>query len=278
VFEEAARFYEQGKRAKQKLDGAKTALLNSRTKLNEVEARMREAHALELEEPESIMEELTKRKVKHKEWFEKFRWFVSSDGFMVIAGRDVVTNEVLIKKYTENNDTVFHADVLGAPFVVVKTEGRKPSEQCLREAAEFAAAFSRGWREGFASIDVYWVKPDQLSKGGSSGESVPHGAFIVRGERNWMRGVPLRTAIGITTNIEKGSPKIVGGPVDAVKAKSKSFVVVVPDDFSGKELFEHILKILAGKTAKEHRKEVSSLSSEEMREFIPYGKGAILQK
>jgi predicted ribosome quality control (RQC) complex YloA/Tae2 family protein len=202
LFENAAGFYERSKRAKQKVEGAQTALNDSRGKLEKVEAKISEAQTLEHIEPAEAMEELEKRRVRRKEWFEKFRWFVSSDGFLVVGGKDAVTNEVLIKKYADARDIVFHADIVGAPFVVIKTEGQTPGEQCLQEAAEFAAAFSRAWREGFTSVDVYWVKPEQLSKGGPSGESVAHGAFVVRGERNWMRGVPLRVAIGVAVDAE----------------------------------------------------------------------------
>jgi predicted ribosome quality control (RQC) complex YloA/Tae2 family protein len=277
LFENAAGFYEQSKRARQRLDGARTALNDSRKKLEDVEMKMRDAEALEKGKPAEIVEQLEKRRVKHKEWFEKFRWFVSSDGFMVVAGRDAVSNEVLIKKYTEDSDVVFHADIVGAPFVVIKTKGQKPSEQCLREAAEFAAAFSRGWREGFGSVDVYWVKPEQLGKGGPSGESVGHGAFVVRGERNWMRRTPLRIAISAAIDEEKGTVRVGGGPVETVKARSNMSVIVVPGDLSGKELFKRILRILTGKMSKELREALMKLSVEEIRQFVPYGKGMILE-
>ena len=277
LFENAAVFYERGKRERQRLDGAKAALSNSQNKLDEVEMKIREAEKSQILGPVEALKELEKRKVKRKEWFEKFRWFVSSDGFLIIAGRDAVTNDVLIKKYTHAKDVVFHADIVGAPFVVIKTEGKNVGEQCLREAAEFAAAFSRGWREGFGSVDVYWVRPDQLSKGGPSGESVSRGAFVVRGERNWMRGVPLRLAIGVASDEEKGLARIGGGPVEAVKAKSDVFVIMVPGDLMGKELFKRILKALAGRVSKDLRQAILNLSIEKIREFVPYGKGLVLE-
>jgi predicted ribosome quality control (RQC) complex YloA/Tae2 family protein len=277
LFEDAARFYEQGKRAKQRLEGANTALIDSRKKFAELESEIKRAETLKQGKPTEALEQLARRKIKHKEWFEKFRWFISSDGLLVVGGKDAVTNEVLIKKHTEKNDIVFHADIVGAPFVVVKTGGKKPSEQCLREAGEFAAAFSRGWREGFGNVDVYWIEPEQLSKGGPSGESVSHGAFVVRGERNWMRGVPLRMAIGVSVDEETGTARIGGGPVEAVKATANALVVVVPGDSSGKELFRHVLRSLAGRMSKELREAVLKLSVEEIREFIPYGKGTVLE-
>jgi predicted ribosome quality control (RQC) complex YloA/Tae2 family protein len=277
LFENAASFYERGKKARQKLEGARAALEDSRRKLAEVEKKMHKAEELEQVKPAEAMQELAKHKVKHKEWFEKFRWFVSSDGFLVVAGKDATSNEVLVKKYTEDKDVVFHADIVGAPFVVVKTEGKKPSEQCLREAGEFAAAFSRGWREGFGSVDVYWVKPEQLSKGGPSGESVAHGAFVVRGERNWMRGTPLRIAVGVAISDRESRARISGGPVEAVRAKLNAYVVIVPGDVEGKELFNRVLTSLGRKLPRELRETVLNVSIEEIREFIPYGKGRILE-
>lgn len=276
VFGNAARFFERSKRARQKLEGARAALEDTRKKLVEVEAKIGEAEMFEGARPAEVLEDMVRRKVKHREWFEKFRWFVSSDGFLVVAGKDAVSNEVLIKKYVEAEDVVFHADVVGAPFVVVKTEGKVPGEQTLREAGEFAAAFSRGWREGFGVVDVYWVKPSQLSKGGPSGESVPRGGFVVRGERNWMRNVPLRVGVGVAVNEDEGLVRVGGGPVDAVKAKSDAYVVVVPGDMAGKELFRRVLRSLAVKLPKEYREMVAEASVEAIREFIPYGKGRIL--
>ena len=271
LFENAAEYYERGKKAKQKSAGASTALEESRKKLSEIEKRLREAEALKTK-PTEVMKELVKRKVKRKEWYEKFRWFTSSDGFLVVAGKDAVSNEVLVKKHAEPEDPVFHAEITGAPFVVVKTEGKNPSGQVLREAGEFAAAYSRGWREGVGSADVYWVKPEQLSKSGPSGEYVPHGAFSVMGKRNWMRGVPLQLAVGVV-----GGEKVrfVGGPVEVVKAKTEAYIILVPGDVVGKKFLSQILQALELKLPKEQRDTVEKVSLEQIRELVPYTKGRI---
>lgn len=276
LFENAADHYEQSKRARQKLEGARAAFEDSCKKLVEVEAKIKEAEKLERAMSIESFQDLAKLKVRPKEWFEKFRWFVSSDGFLVVGGKDAVSNEVLIKKYTDKNDIVFHADIVGAPFVIVKTSGKEPSEQCLREAGEFAAAFSRGWREGFASVDVYWVRPEQLSKAGSSGESVGHGAFVVRGERHWFRGTLLRQCVGAVVD-ERDEVRFVGGPFDAVKARTKALAVVVPGDLSGKDLIRRVLGATAAKMSKDLREKVLKKSIEEIREYVPYNKGRILE-
>ncbi len=277
LFDNAGEYYDRGKRAKQKSAGALAALEDSKKKLAKIERELGEAEELKSLKPAEIMEALSKRRVamENKEWFEKFRWFTSSDGFLVVAGKDTVSNEVLIKKHVSDEDVVFHAEIVGAPFVVIKAEGKPLSEGVLREAGEFAGSFSRAWRENAGSADVYWVKPDQLSKSGPSGESVPHGAFFVVGKRNWMRNVPLRVAVGITVD---GEACFVGGPVDAVRAKAKAYVVVVPGDLSGKELLGQVLKALMLKLPKEQRERLGKTSIEQVREFVPYTKGVIVQK
>jgi len=274
LFENASEFYERAKQTKQKMKGARNALEDSCKQLASVEAKIRDAEALEHGKPAEALEELTRRKIKPKKWFEKFRWFVSSDGFLVVAGKDAVTNEVLVKNHSSDGDVVFHADIVGAPFVVVKTETKEPNQQCLSEAAEFAAAFSRAWREGFGSVDVYWVKPEQLSKGGPSGESVGHGAFVVRGQRNWMRGVKLELAVGILVDANDAL-QFVGGPIGAVKAKTEAYVKIVPGDLPGKELLKLVLKVLASKIPRKLQEKIVKASIEELREYIPFNKGGI---
>ncbi len=274
LFDNANEYYERGKKAKQKAAGALSALEDSKKKLAKIDRELSQAEELKSLKPAEIMGALSKRKLEreNKEWYEKFRWFISSDGFLVVAGKDTVSNEVLVKKYTAQEDVVFHAEISGAPFVTVKAEGKPISEQTLHEAGEYAASFSRAWRENAGSVDVYWVKVDQLSKSGPSGESVPHGAFAVVGKRNWTRNMPLRTAVGIIINDETS---FIGGPVDAVKAKTKAYVVLLPGDTQGKELLKQILKSLMFKLSKEQREKAGKTSIEQIREFVPYTKGTI---
>ncbi|MGD6933534.1 MAG: ribosome rescue protein RqcH [Candidatus Bathyarchaeia archaeon] len=275
VFDNANEYYERGKRSKQKSAGTVTALVDSRRKLAKVERELAEAEQIRSMKPAEMIEALAKRKIEAKEWFEKFRNFTTSDGFLVVAGKDVVTNEILIKKYTQQEDVVFHAEITGSPFVVIKAEGREVSEQALKEASEYAAAFCRAWRENAGSADVYWVRVDQLSKSGPSGESVPHGAFFVVGKRNWYRNTPLKTAVGVAVNEEA---EFVGGSVDSVRARCKAYVVLVPGDYQGKDLLKMVLKTLMLKLSKEDKEKLGKTSIEQIREYIPYTKGAISQK
>ncbi|MFB0514320.1 MAG: ribosome rescue protein RqcH, partial [Candidatus Bathyarchaeia archaeon] len=183
----AAKFYEKAKKSQRKLEGAEKALRRTRTKIEELQQKKQ--HIVKVPKPPSVRRE--------KAWYEKFRWFHSSDGLLVIGGKDATTNEILIKKHMEPHDIVFHADIVGAPFVLIKTDGKAPSEQSLKEAAQLAASFSRAWKETFGAVDVYWMHPKQVSKSPPSGQYLKKGSFMIRGAKNYIRNVPLAVAIGV---------------------------------------------------------------------------------
>jgi len=264
---DAAGYYERAKKAARKLEGAEKALRETQTKIEELQRHLKEKTA------EVIEEAPVKR--KERAWYEKFRWFRSSDGFLVLGGRDATTNEILVKKHTEPTDIVFHADVAGAPFVVIQAEGKALSEQVIKEAAQLAASYSRAWREMLHAIDVYWVHPDQLSKSPPPGQYLAKGAFIVRGKKNYIRNVPLRVAVGIV--MKENQVVFVGGPPEAIREHTEVCVEVVPGQQTSSELAKHVRKLLTQKAFKEWRKQISEIPLEEVQRFIPSGKGAIAQ-
>ena len=77
-------------------------------------------------------------------WFESYRWFRTSEGFLVLGGRDAATNEKLVKKQLEDEDRYIHADIHGAPSIVIKAEGKPITDRAIEEACAFAVG-TRRW-------------------------------------------------------------------------------------------------------------------------------------
>ncbi|MGC8585029.1 MAG: ribosome rescue protein RqcH [Thermoplasmata archaeon] len=202
--------YEESKKYSEKMDGILAAI--ERLKSRKVEK----------EERKVIREE------RKRFWFEKYRWFISSENAIVIAGRDAKSNEEVVKKYFGEKDYYVHADIHGAPSVVVKNTGI--TEKTLIEAGIFGVSFSRAWNAGYKVADAYWVTFSQVSKMAESGEYVPRGAWIIRGKRNYMRNLPLRLGIG---EIEYQNVKIVMiGPVESFRNKAKKIISIVPGNMT----------------------------------------------
>ncbi|MFX0096406.1 MAG: ribosome rescue protein RqcH [Candidatus Hodarchaeota archaeon] len=258
--ENAARLYEKGKKAEAKVRGAKIAL----------EKTLKKKVGLK-KPPKEKPIALVKRRAK--KWYEKFRWFASSDGFLVIGGRDAKTNEILVKKHMSHQDIFMHANIHGAPAVIIKAEGKKVPETTINQAAEFAASFSKAWNAGLGRIDVYWVNADQVSFSPPSGEYLAKGAIIVKGERNYVRGVPLKLAVGVEFENEHIIP--ICGPVNAIETKTKVFAVITPGDMKFGQLVKSLKAAMIQKVPKARMERIQAISPTEFQNIIPPGGGQI---
>lgn len=255
---QASQYYEKGKKAKEKLAGLKASMEELRRKLAKLQSSA----------PEPITPSPPKLR-RQKEWYEKFHWFKSSTGFLVLIGRDASTNELLIKRHTEPGDMVLHADIQGAPFVVVKAVSKQLDEQTVQEAAKAAASYSKAWALDLPAVDVYAVRPDQLSKTAPTGEHIPRGAFTISGSRRIIRGVELGLAVGIDSDL-----RVLGGPAAAIQGQAKAYVRIAPGRTPSGKLAKDIVKTLSGKfemKAKSFRK----IAITEIQDFIPAGRGEL---
>jgi predicted ribosome quality control (RQC) complex YloA/Tae2 family protein len=215
--ENAEVYYNKGKKAKKKIRGVNIAIEKTQQEIKKTESKR------EIEMEKVIIPQ--KRVKKELKWFEKLRWFLTSDGLLVIGGRDATTNEMVVKKHMEPKDIYFHSDIHGAASVVLKAgEGEIP-ETSINQAAAFSACFSSAWSKGLGSADVYWVNPDQVSKTPQSGEFLTKGAFIIRGSRNYIRGLPLTLSIG---KVDYEGERIMAGPPEAVSNYTENFSTVKP--------------------------------------------------
>ena len=261
--ENAAKYYETAKKAKVKASGAERAISETIKKIEELKGRAELVEA-SYKPP---------RKRPKRRWYEKFRWFHSSDGFLVIGGRDASTNELLIKRYMEAGDVVLHTDIRGAPFVLVKAHGKPIPERTLMEAAQLAASYSKAWRERVGAVNVYWVHPEQVSKSPPSGEYLSKGSFMIYGKRNYIRKVPLEVAIGVKKD-ENGSLRVIGGPPNAITNQTNVYVKLVPGDEKSGRLAKLVRAKLA-EISKEDREDISKIPLDEIQRFIPPGGGSI---
>jgi len=227
VNENASFYFEKSKKAKHKLEGARKAVEETKKKLEKAEK-------------EEIKEEKKIKKENRKlEWFENFRWFVSSEDFLVIGGKDATSNEIIIKKHAEKEDIIFHTDMAGSPFFVIKTKGRTPGESTLRETADATCTFSRAWKMGLTATDTFWVRPEQVTKEAKAGEYLAKGAFMIRGKTNYIPS-KANLAIGLKDDI------IIYGPKEAVEKQTKNYVEIEQGDTKKSTLAKQIQKILKG--------------------------------
>ena len=226
IEENAAMYFEEAKRAKKKILGAKKALEDTKKKLSEID---------------SEIETEAKKKLKvsrKREWYEKFRWFVTSNDLMFIAGRDATTNEILIKKYLSENDIVSHSEMAGSPFGILKTEGVQPAKLDLEECAQFIACYCKVWKTSMTIAEVFYVQPDQVTKEAPSGEYIGKGSFMIYGKKNTL-SVPLKLYLG---KMQDG--KVMSGPENAVKKHCSAAIEIMQGNQKLSEIAKKVKHLL----------------------------------
>ncbi len=208
----ASDIYQQSKEIGEKGKHAEDALNDSRAELAKKQKGIDKARAAMA----------GKAQPTKQFWFERFKWFFTSGGKLVIAGRDAHTNDGVVKKHLKEKDLYAHTDIHGAPSTIIK-EGASASPEELREACQFATAQSKGWIASISEGSAYWVYPDQVSKTPNPGEFVPRGAFIIRGKRNYEYHLPMELWVGEIDY--QGSRKIMCGPGSCFNDCEKYIVI-----------------------------------------------------
>lgn len=215
----------------------------NKVKINKIEERIKEIETglkkKKIEEEKVIQ----LKKIEKKKWYENYLWFFSSNNLLAIAGRDDTQNEALIRKRLEKDDLVFHADIHGSPFLLLKMGEKKAEEKDIQEAAQFVASYSSAWKEALRAVDVYWVRPDQISKKAPSGTYLAKGSFMIYGKKNYLRNIPLALAILIDEN---AMPKV----MPEIACSDKDRITLIPGRMTKEEVCNKIITLLKSSNLK----------------------------
>ncbi|KAJ3320168.1 vacuolar membrane-associated protein iml1 [Boothiomyces sp. JEL0866] len=201
AFANARNYYTEKKVAVEK---EKKTILASAKAINNAEKKILKNLATK----ESSSAKITKYRTPM--WFEKFLWFISSENFLVIGGRDDNQNELLGTKYLEPGDVYVYSDVEGCCSVIVKAIDNDlrnyVSNTTLNQAAALCLSNSKAWDSKIVT-SAYWVKSNQLTKVSYAGDSMPLGKFRILGEKNFLPPSQLLMGVGVLFEIESPNAK-----------------------------------------------------------------------
>ncbi|HXQ79411.1 MAG TPA: NFACT family protein, partial [Thermoplasmata archaeon] len=218
----AQRLFEEAKRVQAKLSGAVSAIADAEAKLTSMAASGAPT-------PSRGSRTTAASRAKRSHWFERYRWFISSEGAVVVGGRDAGSNDQMVKRHLKEGDIYVHADLHGAASVIVKhpAPGAPPlTETSYREAGQWAVAFSNAWRAGLASVSAFWVTHDQVSKAAMSGEFVARGAWVIHGTKHPLKELPNELALG-TIDYE-GESLWTAAPPESVRRRGTIRFLLTP--------------------------------------------------
>ncbi|XP_016980552.1 nuclear export mediator factor NEMF homolog [Drosophila rhopaloa] len=188
----ARRYYDMKRSAAQKekktVDASQKALKSAERKTQQT-----------LKEVRTISNIVKARKVF---WFEKFYWFISSENYLVIGGRDAQQNELIVKRYMRPKDIYVHAEIQGASSVIIQNPtGEDIPPKTLLEAGSMAISYSVAW-DAKVVTNSYWVTSDQVSKTAPTGEYLATGSFMIRGKKNFLPSCHLTMGLSLLFKLE----------------------------------------------------------------------------
>ncbi|KAJ4858520.1 hypothetical protein T069G_06787 [Trichoderma breve] len=146
--------------------------------------------------------------IRKQMWFEKFIWFISSDGYLVLGGKDPQQTEILYRRYLRKGDIYCHADIRGAAHIIIKNSPNTPDAPIppatLSQAGSLSVCTSEAW-DSKAGMGGWWVNADQVSKSTPTGDILPAGSFTIQGKKNYLPPTQLLLGLGFTFKISEQS-------------------------------------------------------------------------
>lgn len=186
AFANASKYHTQKKTVAKKLE--KTVEATDRAA--EAASKTGERMAKKVQEKKDITA------IRQPLWFEKYQWFLTSQGHLAVSGHDPQQSEILVKRYLEPLDIFINGDQTGCqPFIVKNTSKGNVALPSVEEAGIMCIARTEAWRK--QPVSAWWCQGSQVSKRGVAGDHLPVGAFAVRGQKNYMAAMQLQLAVAV---------------------------------------------------------------------------------
>ena len=243
VHQNAQRYFQAGRKQKDKSAGAIQALEDTKLELERAKKKQAKREA---------SGQVAKVRRAKRLWFENHKWTMLPSGHLMVGGKDAKGNDSIVKKHLSLGDRYLHADMHGAPscslrnnqgfeidtqppahigedmpaFRLVDKVEAEIDDEVTEIAATMALAWSRAWNGGGAHGTVFWVKPGQVSKSAETGEYVGKGAFVIRGQRTWYKDIDLRLGVGLVAI--NGIPLLMASTVEHIAEICNRYIVVTP--------------------------------------------------
>ena len=257
VHQNAQRYFETGRKQKDKSSGAVQALEDTRLELSRAQKKQTKREA---------SGQISRIKRAKRLWFENHKWTMLPSGHLMVGGRDAKGNDSVVKKHMSLGDRYLHADLHGAPscslrnnqgfvvdeyppahisadipaFRLVDKVEAELDDATTETAATLALAWSRAWNSGGAHGTVFWVKPGQVSKSAVTGEYVGKGAFVIRGKRTWYKDIDLRLGVGLIAI--NGIPLLMASTPEHIASICNRYIVILPGREKKETLANRIYK------------------------------------
>lgn len=170
--------------------------------------------------------------------YQKFRWFYTSSGALVIGGKSSESNEEVVRVASKNS-IMMHTEQPGSPFCLIMDDNA--TEKDLKEMAIFCACLSKAWKNNKKSADVHSFLRSQVYKT----KDMNLGTFGVEGklthfrvdlklyltfQNEKLRCVPFKTDIGFIVPGKMKKEDVAKEIAEKLNIKKEEALSALPSD------------------------------------------------
>ncbi len=184
--------------------------------------------------------------------YDSFRWFITSNGNLVVGGKSDAQNEIVIKNFSKPDYIVMHTSKPGSSFMIIQSD--RPNEKDISETAIFCACFSQQWKTGSEKISIDIFRGHQIYKV----RGMKTGTFGVKGEKKTVKVNPELVIV-----MQKGKLRAV-----PITTKEKKLVEIKHGRLNKEEAADEIVKMIKDKYH-------FPVSKEEVMQAIPSDKMSV---
>jgi predicted ribosome quality control (RQC) complex YloA/Tae2 family protein len=186
-----------------------------------IKSKLKKAENVSIKKNKKKFQTKEKTSLNTSSWYQKYHWWYTKNGFLVVGGKNADDNEKLVKTYLKKTDYYFHTDEAGSGSFILITENKIPQDVDFDETAEGVLAFSTQWNSSYTSGEVYYVLGNQVTKTPNTGEYIVKGSFIVRGKRNYIKVTGCTLGYGLYNNKLMLAPYRIINRLEGGKVKIK---------------------------------------------------------
>lgn len=141
-----------------------------------IEEKVEKQLKQKLKESHSVLKE-----VRTPYFFEKYYWFISSEGFLVLMGRSDLETDQIYAKYIEDDD-IYLFNTFGTQVWIKNPERTEVPPNTLMQASILCMSASEAWSKKISS-SPWWCFAKNVTKFDQIDNSVlPPGRFLLKNE------------------------------------------------------------------------------------------------
>lgn len=139
------------------------------------------------------------KQLRRKFSFEKFYWFISSDGYLCLAGRDIAQIDFIYYRYFNNKtDLLVSNDLEDGLRVFIKNPYKNADipPSTLLQAGIFSLSTTKAWENKMVT-SPWFVKGSDVSKRDYDGSILPTGLLNISKEKTYLPPCQLVLGFGL---------------------------------------------------------------------------------